>query len=227
VGEEAWVIFASRPIRPIPRLAGGLVRAEIAGILERAFAASVELRTRSGELVRVMHNIGGQRHNARVGLRSWIVSNAVASVDRDSLRGVYVQLGNECTVVLAVNVSTKTYLDDGPRGVHVVNAEVVDVAAGEFVALLQEISRHLYVDSPHAVLASFAARDGSGLPYECADRDDIGHFAASRSSPTPRRMQPWLTEIIPGAPLETTRTATGELSSALLNQFGVTSRLYV
>jgi hypothetical protein len=226
VGEEAWVIFAAQPIRPVPRLVGELARADVAVILDRAFAAAAEIRTKSGETMPVLYNVGGRKHNARVGLRSWVVSNAVASADRDSQRGAYVQLGHDGSAVFAANVSTKTYRDEVPDGVHVVNAEVVDVAAGEFIALVQELSRHLHTDSPLGARAGLAARDGSDRPYECADRNDIGYFSASRSSRTPRRTQPWATEIIPNGSVDITRVAAAELSSALLNQFGVDSRLY-
>ncbi|MEU4253493.1 ATP-binding protein [Amycolatopsis sp. NPDC026612] len=226
VGEEAWVIFAAQPIRPVPRLAGEVARVDVAVIVEKAFAAAVEIRTTRGEVVPVLYNAGANRNNPRVGLRSWVVSNAVASGDRDALRGVYVQLGHDCSVVFAVNVSTKTYREDGPTGVHVVNAEVVDVAAGEFIALAQELGRHLYIESPLGIHAGLAAREGTALAYECATRDGLGHFTASRSSRKPRRIQPWTTEIIPNGSVETTRGAAEELASALLNQFGVSSRLY-
>ncbi|MEV5720381.1 ATP-binding protein [Amycolatopsis mediterranei] len=226
VGEEAWVIFAAQPVRPVPRLTGEVTRADVAVIVEKAFAAAVEIRTKGREVVPVLYNAGGSRNNPRVGLRSWVVSNAVASADRDSLRGVYVQLGHDGSVVFAVNVSTKTYREDGPTGVHVVNAEVVDVAAGEFVALAQELGRHLYIESPLGIHAGLAAREGSALAYECASRDDIGYFTASRSSRKPRRMQPWTTEVLPNGSVEATRAAAEELASSLLNQFGVSSRLY-
>jgi hypothetical protein len=204
VGEEAWVIFAAQPIRPMPRLAGGVARADVPAILLQALAASAEIRARSGDVTPVLYNVSGKLSNAR--------------------RGVYVQLGHDGSVVIALNVSTMTLA--GRRGVHVVNAEVIDVAAGEFIALVQQLGRQLYIDSPFGVRAGLTARDGSGLPYECASRDDIGPVGTSRSSRTPRRTQPWTTEIVPSGSVGTARAAAEELSSALLNQFGVTSRWY-
>jgi hypothetical protein len=117
--------------------------------------------------------------------------------------------------------------EDPPTDVHIVNAEAVDVAAGETVALTQALAWHLHHDSPVGVRAGITAREDSGLPFVCADRDERGHFAVSRTSRTPRRVQPWTTEILPNDTPETARGVAETLASVLLNQFGVLSRLYL
>ncbi|MEV7098498.1 hypothetical protein AB0M80_37245 [Amycolatopsis sp. NPDC051045] len=69
---------------------------------------------------------------------------------------------------------------------HVVNAEVVDIAAGEAISLAHALAHHLHHDSPIGVHAGIGARPNSEERYVCADRDDIGRLAIRSTSRAPR-----------------------------------------
>jgi hypothetical protein len=224
--DDAWAIFVAQPIRPVPQLARVVTRDDVTEALRHALAAAILLRTSAENGVQVLDNLVRQ-HTVRVGLRSWVVSNAVTVADADKRRGVYAQVGIDGSVALAVNTTTKTYGDvPPPDGIHIVNAVAVDVAAGEFVGLAQALNRLLHHDSPLAVLAGVTTRDTSGLPFACAIRNEIGSFYIPHSSRTPRRVQSWTTEILVNESVDGSRTFANTLSSSLLNQFGVDSCLY-
>ncbi|MFI5590081.1 helix-turn-helix domain-containing protein [Amycolatopsis sp. NPDC051758] len=223
---QGWAIFAAQPVRQVPRLAGRIDRTDVAHILERALEDSASLRTRPGFGVQALRNLGDQRHNARVGLRSWVVSNTLAAADSNGLRPVYLQLGHDGTVAFAVHVSWKT-MEDRPIDLKVVvNAEAVDVAAGEFLVLAQLLNLHLHHDSPIGVRAGIGGGVEPTWKYFCAERNDISQFAKSDRSRELHRIQPWITEISAAAAVEETRESAENLSSAMLNQFGVVSQLY-
>jgi hypothetical protein len=80
--DDAWAVFATQPIRPVPRLTPGLTHDEVAQIVEHALSGSAHLRTGQDAVVKVLGHLSEQRHNSRVGLRSWVISNVVASAGR-------------------------------------------------------------------------------------------------------------------------------------------------
>jgi hypothetical protein len=184
-GNDAWLIIAAQPIRPLPRLGPILLRQDVGQILKRALQGGADLRTVGNAHSMALHNLGNQSFNARVGLRSWVVSNAVATADAEPRRGVYVQLGHEGVFTFAVNVSARTLPPDSH--LHVVNDEVVDVASGEAISLAQVLAHHLHHDSPIGIRAGIAARPNSELNYVCAERDDIGNFEVPETSRWPSR----------------------------------------
>ncbi len=227
LGDDAWLVVAAQPVRPLSRLTPEINRQDVERILEQTLADTVGLRNESHSDVMVLRHLGTQRLNARIGLRSWVVSNAVAAADVDQLRPTYLQLGYEGALTFAVNVSTRTLNEEPEPGLLVVNSDVVEVAMSEVVSLARALARHLHHDSPIGVHAGISDPRGITHRYVCAVPNGFGRFEVPRTSRRPRRIQPWTTELVPSDPPDTDRVVAEQLSAAMLNQFGVQSRLYL
>lgn len=217
---SAWIVIASRPQRPLPRMVPPLDRNGAQRVVKAALRKSVELKDNAfGMAPHVLRSINP---TPRRGLRRWVIGNALTATDSVSGRPVVIELHHDGTAVLAADVSWKA-LERLP-GTNVacpVLIDAVTVAAFDAVALATEFRRALLDDSAADVTALVAAPPDYRDPFVPVLTEHGNFVSIPDYARRPPRLLPATSEIPAAADGAVLRGVAEELRAGIVNQFGL------
>ncbi|MET8676102.1 ATP-binding protein [Streptomyces sp. NPDC004647] len=220
----AWLVIAARQARPTPGLIPRSERAEAQIVVQRSATAAARLRGHSPAQPAVLSS---HLHNdLRVGLRRWVETNFMVPSRREKTRGVMLELHDDGSVVVAVelswNLTTVFFADFG------VDTDVLVSSVYETVALLHEYQQARGEDSPVDITAAVSAdlETKGGRPDRAGHafvpfRSESGRPEVVEWARQPVQLLPVATALSPAVDDTTLRACAEELASGLLNQFGI------
>jgi hypothetical protein len=228
--ESAWLTFVAMPSPRGPAVRK-LERHEILGVGTAGLRRSMGIlntQEHNGEILRA---VSAQFQNPRVGLKRWVLSNTASRQDSNSERPTFVEIHDNGTTVLVINVSWGIPEDWVEHllltrdAASLVEAAVLDQAAAEFVALATAAAEFTRPGSSLLMRADLTKGPKALARYAAIDSDANSRFIERTWSRRVRRVQPVLTEVRQPATLETWRMAAYELASGILHQFGMDTYL--
>jgi hypothetical protein len=215
---SAWLVIASLPARPVPRLVPAPDRLQAKETFTEAVGLAAPWNANRFRRPSVLRDV--LDNNMQVGLRRWIDSNLAR---QDRVRGATVELHHDGAVTVCVNLSWALGGIDGAMGGGVVGApvdvRVMSSAVYEAIALIETSRRRRAADTPVDVTALISAT----RPGPLIAADFRGGFPPSvfEGARAPWTILPASTELPPVSDEETLRACANELDSGLLNQFGL------
>ncbi|NUK07823.1 ATP-binding protein [Streptomyces lunaelactis] len=218
--QAVWIVIASRPQRPLPRMVPPLDLSAALRVVEAGLRTSVELK---GEANRVMAPVlRSVNPTPRRGLRRWVISNTLPASDSIIRRPVFVELHHDGTTVLAADLSWKALERlEGTNVTCPVPVDAVASAAFEAVALAAEFRRALLDDSASDVTALVVAPPDYREPFVPVVRE-MGTFVTIPDyARRPPRLLPATSEIPAAADADVLRSVAEELRAGIVNQFGL------
>ncbi|MEV6179885.1 ATP-binding protein [Streptomyces sp. NPDC052015] len=218
---SAWIVIASRPQRPLPRMVPPLDRNAAQRVVEAALRASVELKGNDafGMMPHVLRSV---TPTPRRGLRRWVISNALTATDSVSGRPVVIELHHDGTTVLAADLSWKALERlEGTNVACPVLIDAVTAAAFDAVALATELRRALLDDSAADVTALVAAPPDYRDPFVPVLTEHGTFVSIPDYARRPPRLLPGTSEIPAAADTDVLRGVAEELRAGIVNQFGL------
>lgn len=216
--QAVWIVIASRPQRPLPRMVPPLDRSAALRVVEAGLRTSVELKGDAGAMAPVLRSVNP---TPRRGLRRWVISNTLAASDSISGRPVFVELHHDGTTVLAADLSWKALERlEGTIVTCPVRVDVVASAAFDAVALAAEFRRALLDDSASDVTALVVAPD-CREPFVPVITEMGSFVTIPDYARRPPRLLPATSEIPATSDADVLRGVAEELRAGIVNQFGL------
>lgn len=221
--ESAWITFAATPA--IPERRDEIPRHEVHQLATSALGRTSEMLGYVVQWGSVLRSLSPNTiMNPRVGLRSWVASNALAEADRNNERPVYLEVHHDGSTVLSVNASWGVN-NEAVNLSRVVSSQLVDDASAEFIALASLVAGRQAPTSELLMQASVAEWSLAGdTPFAAIDTS-VGRNLERQWSRRVPRVRPVTTSLLPFPDLDDLRLVAHELASGVINQFGLESGL--
>ena len=220
---EAWLIFAATPVREV-RGHPTIERHSVLDIALDGLRGGLELKKVLSQPVELLRSLDAAGQNPRTGYKRWVLSNFLSSADTNANRPVYVELHHDGSCTLGANLSWGLNGDPDSETVPLLSG-AIEAAAADFTALTQAMSRAVLNQAPISMNVQLHGPASTNTRFTLMSETPQGAVIERGYLRRLRRAQTVAIELRRPDNLDEQRNAAYELSSGILNQFGMESLL--